>query len=160
MCNVTTAPSMCPEYASLGVCTCFHVLEIGLNDLVEIVMADGGKGLSPHSTHLHGHNFALLSNEKINLTEWNVKAPLEVGFFQMLDQKGLLKRNFDRPPIKDTMTMPTGGYAVIRFIADNPGFWLLHCHLESHSDTGMMVMLKVGESKDLPPKPADFKKCF
>jgi L-ascorbate oxidase len=86
--------------------------------------------------------------------------PLEVGFFQDLDEKGFLKRNFDRPPIKDTMTMPTGGYAVIRFIADNPGFWLLHCHLESHSDSGMIVMLKVGESKDLPPKPDDFGECF
>jgi hypothetical protein len=30
--------------------------------------------------------------------------------------------------IKDTISLPSNGYAVIRFKASNPGFWLLHCH--------------------------------
>lgn len=28
------------------------------------------------------------------------------------------------------------GYAVIRFKADNPGTWLLHCHIEFHTVSG------------------------
>lgn len=32
-----------------------------------------------------------------------------------------MERNFEDPPIKDTVTVPDGGYTVIRFIADNPG---------------------------------------
>ena len=32
-----------------------------------------------------------------------------------LDNKGLLKRNFDYPPLKDTIVFPTKGYAIIRY---------------------------------------------
>lgn len=73
-----------------------------------------------------------------------------------LDDEGKLKRNFIRPMIKDTISLPLQGYVIIRFIADNPGFWMLHCHMESHSETGMMMIIKVGESVDLPPKPKDW----
>ena len=38
-----------------------------------------------------------------------------------LDQQGLIQRNFDHAPIKDTVTVPDGGYTIIRFHADNPG---------------------------------------
>lgn len=65
-----------------------------------------------------------------------------------MDSRGELKRNFDRPVIKDTVAVPLQGYAIIRFIANNPGFWMFHCHLDSHSDSGMMLILKVGENKD------------
>jgi len=33
-----------------------------------------------------------------------------------LDNKGLLTRNFDNPPLKDTIVYPTKGYAIIRYI--------------------------------------------
>ena len=38
-----------------------------------------------------------------------------------MEEEGKLKRNFDHPPIKDTVTVPDGGYTIIRFVADNPG---------------------------------------
>ena len=72
-----------------------------------------------------------------------------------MDDEGKLKRNFDRPVIKDTIAVPLQGYTIVRFIADNPGFWMAHCHLDSHSDTGMMMMFKVGDQKDLPNLPAE-----
>ncbi len=37
--------------------------------------------------------------------------------------------NMDHPVRKDTVVVPPGGYAVIRFVADNPGVWLAHCHM-------------------------------
>jgi FtsP/CotA-like multicopper oxidase with cupredoxin domain len=37
--------------------------------------------------------------------------------------------NTVNPPLRDTATLPQGGWVVIRFKADNPGLWLLHCHL-------------------------------
>lgn len=73
-----------------------------------------------------------------------------------MDEEGNLKRNFYKPIIKDTVVIPPKGYVIVRFIADNPGFWMIHCHLDTHSDTGMMMILKVGESQDLPPKPKDW----
>ena len=45
---------------------------------------------------------------------------------------GEIVRNYDNPPIKDTFVPPRGGYAVIQFVADNPGWWFFHCHIESH----------------------------
>ncbi len=47
----------------------------------------------------------------------------------------------------------------MRFIADNPGIWMLHCHIETHSDSGMMLMLKVGDENDLPKKPTNWPTC-
>lgn len=172
---------MCEE-TSPDVCTCIHTIEVGLNDLVEMFFIDGGAFFQQHPTHLHGHNYAVIGTDDVhrvfffdliklhyfndfiflkisNIVEWNASKPLATEFLQQLDQQGRLKRNFDRPPVKDTFTMPTRGYAIVRFIADNPGFWLLHCHIEPHSDTGMIIMLKVGESKDLPPKPKNWPTC-
>jgi L-ascorbate oxidase len=82
-----------------------------------------------------------------------------MDYVKELDNKGLLKRNFDHPPLKDSVTVPVGGYTIIRFIANNPGTWLLHCHLEFHSGIGMMVMFKVGKSTDIKQIPTGFPKC-
>ena len=43
---------------------------------------------------------------------------------------------------KDTITAPFGGYAVIRFIVDNPGWWLLHSHNEVDRLHGMVTVIK------------------
>ena len=45
-------------------------------------------------------------------------------------------------PRKDTVTVPYGGYTVIRFVVDNPGWWLLHCHATHHHVSGMTVLIK------------------
>lgn len=37
--------------------------------------------------------------------------------------------------ISKTDTLPAGsfcGFKIIRFIADNPGVWNMHCHISSH----------------------------
>lgn len=42
-----------------------------------------------------------------------------------------MKANNKRNPIiRDTVTIPGNGFLVIRFIADNPGIWAFHCHIE------------------------------
>lgn len=71
----------------------------------------------------------------------------------------MLERNFDRPPIKDTVGIMYKGYTIIRFVADNPGVWLLHCHLDWHQEFGMMIMMRMGTEKDLAPKPKDWPVC-
>ena len=35
-------------------------------------------------------------------------------------------------PLKDTISIPSKGFAVFRFKASNPGWWLLHCHFGKH----------------------------
>ena len=60
------------------------------------------------------------------------------------------------PPQKDTVIVPVGGYVVIRFRADNPGWWFLHCHIEPHQLEGMSMVVREGT---LPPPPDSFPKC-
>ena len=43
---------------------------------------------------------------------------------------------------KDTVIVPFGGYTVIRFVVDNPGWWFLHCHIEIHQLEGMAIVIK------------------
>jgi len=42
---------------------------------------------------------------------------------------------------KDTVVIPGSGYVVINFISDNPGYWFLHCHKESHQLEGMAAII-------------------
>ena len=43
---------------------------------------------------------------------------------------------------KDTVIVPFGGYVVIRFIVNNPGWWFLHCHIEIHQLEGMAAVIQ------------------
>ncbi len=115
--------------------------------------------------------------EKLNEDDGDVS----VDLVKNMDETVGLKRNFDRPPLKgklriwgccisrfsfshffhlkDTVTIPEGGYTIIRFVADNPGVWFFHCHLDFHSEIGMGFLLRVGTENDLPPKPKNWQQC-
>jgi FtsP/CotA-like multicopper oxidase with cupredoxin domain len=67
----------------------------------------------PHAIHLHGHHFR------------QVMADGTAG------------------PLRDTLLVNRGETANVAFVADNPGDWMLHCHMVEHSDTGMMTWLRV-----------------
>lgn len=67
-----------------------------------------------HPFHLHGHAFRVIGMERLghNVTLEKILK---------LDEEGQLHRNLDKPPLKDTVTVPDGGYTIIRFEASNPG---------------------------------------
>lgn len=70
-----------------------------------------------------------------------------------------IKRRLSGAPVKDTVTVPDGGFTIIRFVANNPGFWLFHCHLEFHVEVGMGMVFKVGDYDEMPSLPENFPKC-
>jgi len=39
--------------------------------------------------------------------------------------------------MRDTVSIPGKGFILIRFIADNPGVWFFHCHIDLHLVGGM-----------------------
>ena len=43
---------------------------------------------------------------------------------------------------KDTIIVPSGGYVVIQFRSDNPGFWFLHCHMDVHLHEGLALIMR------------------
>ncbi|KAK4840425.1 hypothetical protein QYF36_008542 [Acer negundo] len=59
--------------------------------------------------------------------------------------------------------VPTGGWTAIRFRADNPGVWFMHCHLELHTGWGLKMAFVVedgaGPDQSVLPPPKDLPPC-
>ncbi|CAG5089526.1 Similar to LCC5: Laccase-5 (Trametes villosa) [Cotesia congregata] len=151
-CNGDNRPADCGAN-----CMCTHKVDIPHNAIVEVVLVDEVQqpNLS-HPFHLHGYAFNVVgmgrSPDK-NVKKINLKHALD------LDRRGLLHREFNLPPSKDTIAVPNNGYVVFRFRADNPGYWLFHCHFLFHIVIGMNLVLHVGTHADLPPVPPNFPTC-
>nr|AWK23445.1 laccase 2 [Chrysomela populi] len=151
-CNGDNRPPNCGEN-----CMCTHKVDIPLNAIVEVVLVDEVQqpNLS-HPFHLHGYSFNVIGigrSPDRNVKKINLKHALD------LDRQGLLHRQFNLPPNKDTIAVPNNGYVVLRFRADNPGFWLFHCHFLFHIVIGMNLVIQVGSHADLPPIPPNFPTC-
>ena len=58
------------------------------------------------------------------------------------ESKGILETKGKPLSIKDTVIVPYGGYVVIRFVINNPGWWFFHCHIETHQLEGMAAVIK------------------
>jgi iron transport multicopper oxidase len=105
------------------------------NDVVQIVLNnnDGGS----HPFHLHGHNFQLIQREP----------PYGPNFYDYLDGDPIPYDPTNHtafpatPARRDTFVLPPQGYFVIRFVADNPGVWFFHCHIDWHLSQGLGMLL-------------------
>jgi FtsP/CotA-like multicopper oxidase with cupredoxin domain len=68
-----------------------------------------------HPIHIHGHSFTVLESNKRKLP----------------------------PHFADTVLLLPNERLKVAFVADNPGKWMLHCHIIEHQETGMMAWLDV-----------------
>ncbi|RCV36895.1 hypothetical protein SETIT_8G018100v2 [Setaria italica] len=100
-----------------------------------------------HPIHIHGYDFYILAE----------------GFGNFDAATDTAKFNLDDPPMRNTVGVPVNGWAVIRFVADNPGVWLMHCHLDVHITWGLamafLVEDGVGELQSLEAPPPDLPLC-
>ena len=69
----------------------------------------------------------------------NGETKQEVRWKDIPERLNTQNRNLAR---KDTITVPFGGYSVIRFIVDNPGWCLFHCHVQVHQSAGMAAVIR------------------
>lgn len=95
-----------------------------------------------HPIHLHGHDFLVLDQ--------CVPALLPPGQKCDASKPNLKTKN---PPRRDVAFMPNGGYLTIAFKPDNPGVWILHCHIADHASMGLVAQIAEQKSKiiGLPP---------
>ncbi|CAM0958434.1 unnamed protein product [Alopecurus aequalis] len=97
--------------------------------------------------HLHGHDFFILAQ----------------GLGRYDEVKDVQTYNLVDPPARNTALVPIYGWMAIRFVANNPGVWFLHCHMEKHVSSGMALALVVENGHTLettlPPPPADYPSC-
>ncbi|XP_058188874.1 laccase-14-like [Rhododendron vialii] len=98
-----------------------RVKVLEFNSSVEIVFQGTNIGAENHPMHLHGNSFYHVGSGFGN-------------FDNKTDPKGY---NLVDPPEINTVGVPTNGWAAIRFRANNPGVWFMHCHLERHASWGM-----------------------
>lgn len=89
-------------------------------DVVRVTVKNDSSSMHSmqHPIHLHGQRFAVLNkNGKNNENiEW-----------------------------KDTVTIPAGQTYVLLVQMDNPGEWMIHCHIAEHLESGMGFMFEVKE---------------
>ncbi|RVW69997.1 L-ascorbate oxidase [Vitis vinifera] len=74
---------------------------------------------------------------------------LATGKFREKDAKTF---NLKNPPLRNTAVTFPFAWTALRFVADNPGVWAFHCHIEPHSHMGMGVVFAEGVHlvKDVP----------
>nr|KAF7421813.1 hypothetical protein H0235_009649 [Vespula pensylvanica] len=134
-------------------CSCTHVLQVKLNSVVEVILIDEGITYEAnHPFHIHGYQFRVVAMERLSKY-------ISVDHVKERDAVGKINRKLDRAPLKDTVTVPNSGYTILRFYADNPGYWLFHCHIEFHAEIGMSLVFKVGDHEDMAKVPRNFPRC-
>jgi FtsP/CotA-like multicopper oxidase with cupredoxin domain len=82
-----------------------------------------------HPIHLHGHDFFVLAS----------------GIGSYDPSTVVLK--LDNPPRRDVALLPSQGYLVIAFQTDNPGAWLMHCHIGWHTIEGFALQFLERETE-------------
>ncbi|RCV18385.1 hypothetical protein SEVIR_3G329700v4 [Setaria viridis] len=118
------------------------------NETVEMVLQNTRLiAKESHPMHLHGFNFFVLAQGFGNYNEAAAKPQF----------------NLVNPQERNTVAVPTGGWAVIRFLANNPGMWFMHCHFDAHLDLGLAMVFEVQDGPtaetSVPPPPLDLPQC-
>ncbi|KAJ2848255.1 ferroxidase fet3 [Coemansia brasiliensis] len=92
-----------------------------LDPMTDIEVAIFNMDNNSHPFHLHGHSFFVYRRGAVN------------------NDPAQLRNSGPYPVRRDTITIPPHEFALLRFKADNPGVWLLHCHMAFHAEQGMMA---------------------
>jgi len=79
----------------------------------------------PHPIHLHGFDFFILAQG--------------TGTYD----SSTTSLTLDNPPRRDTAMLPPSGHLVLAFQTDNPGAWLMHCHIGWHTSEGFALQFLV-----------------
>ncbi|KAK4508801.1 hypothetical protein PRZ48_002540 [Zasmidium cellare] len=115
------------------------VVKAGRSEWVDLVINNiDDKG---HPFHLHGHDFYVLSVHQAS----RVGAYEQYNPFDSEKEPAGGPMNLVNPVIKDTVYIPSQGYAVLRFRASNLGLWLVHCHVLWHEAVGMNMAIQIGD---------------
>jgi hypothetical protein len=150
-------------------CECTHQETIGTNKVIQFVFYNMGSGAgvegNPHPVHLHGHHFYVIhvgfptydadnfnyerSNQDLTCSSDSQVCSMSTWRNSSWTLGNLPAANLVDPPLKDTLFVPVGGYAVVRFRSNNTGYWLLHCHVDIHHAEGMVVLIQEGTSDQI-----------
>ncbi|WP_183905358.1 multicopper oxidase family protein [Rhizobium sp. BK008] len=98
---------------------------------------DGHAGMEPALTFQRGCSVVLIVR---NQTAWWHPMHLHGHSMRVLSRNGA---PVPHRQWQDTVLMAPKDVVEVAFVADNPGDWMLHCHVMDHQMTGMMTVLRV-----------------
>jgi FtsP/CotA-like multicopper oxidase with cupredoxin domain len=101
------------------------------------VMPDNGHAHDPILKLALGRSYVL---ELVNDTAWHHPIHLHGHVFRVITRDGRPARHREW---LDTVLIDPRRRAEIAFVADNPGHWMLHCHVLEHQASGMMALVRV-----------------
>lgn len=116
----------------------------------------GGKvefTINGQSGYVDGHEHPLLgtfpSNEPVRIRISSSVSPahpfhIHGQFFQIVERGG--KPVTDEPGLRDTVAIRGAESASVLTYFENPGRWMVHCHISEHSEKGMMAEVVVTDS--------------
>lgn len=145
-CNADHLPEPCGlTFDNRKFYCCPHLISLEMDKVYEFLLIDDTTDENiGHPVHMHGSSFQII----------------DMGTLEQLKSgKTPFKNATHRPVIKDAVIIPRNGFVKIRMRTSNPGYWVIHCHIEYHMAPGMVVTLKVGDKKDMPTPPANFPTC-
>ncbi|KAF4487290.1 Dihydrogeodin oxidase [Colletotrichum fructicola] len=87
-----------------------------------------------HPMHIHGHDFVILAQ---STKEFNGTVEID-------------EKTFDNPARRDVALLPVDGYLLIAFQINNPGIWLMHCHIAWHASGGLALQF-IESPKEIGP---------
>ncbi|KAK9703260.1 hypothetical protein K7432_010820 [Basidiobolus ranarum] len=145
----TPSVTLLTHAATAGAGNSVPVIELRNGEVIQLVFQNtvAANGIcEQHPWHLHGRSFYDLGY-----------GPGQYNTTTVKEREALL--DTQNPVLRDTTTVfPSAnayfqpktlkpgdkcGWRVIRFKADNPGFWLLHCHITTHMMMGMQVIFRI-----------------
>jgi iron transport multicopper oxidase len=113
------------QYQSLS-----SFIQIENNQIIDLII--NNIDYSSHPFHLHGHHVWILKQGNTN-----------DGYLNQSIHYNITTNTIYR----DTFTVNPFSHIIIRFKANNPGIWMMHCHNDWHLQLGMALVFI--ESKQL-----------
>ncbi|RXW21107.1 hypothetical protein EST38_g4717 [Candolleomyces aberdarensis] len=106
------------------------IVHLRRNQVVQLNITSISPVATPHPFHLHGHAFSVIKSADSDTF------------------------NFENPVRRDVVSIGgVGQFAVIRFVTDNPGPWIFHCHIEPHLSVGLAVVFVEDFENIIPSNP-------
>ncbi|KAJ2458429.1 ferroxidase fet3 [Coemansia sp. RSA 2424] len=102
-----------------------HAVVLKHLEVIELTIHN--RAPTPHPMHLHGHVF--------QITEYGPIDPLGSNNVTAIP----VVKNTGVPARRDTVVVDVQQYVKLRFRADNPGVWMLHCHMDTHAILGLAM---------------------
>ncbi|TDH69363.1 hypothetical protein CCR75_009753 [Bremia lactucae] len=119
-----------------------NAIRLKYNDHIEFVVVN--ETPDQHPFHMHAHSLFVTGTGTATLAD--IRA-------------GNLPQRLNGPMLHDVFTVPACetdsadacttkfGYTIFRMNADNPGVWMMHCHIDWHFVLGLGMLIVEGEDR-------------